>query len=215
MAHFVSSVLPVFGFGVLVGAIALLLNPSVFEQASANDSASTNLQQADWRKGSEEDQDSVLYAEGYDQSSFSNIVPPNAEILDEQGQVVNPGGTWKTLLSLKMQIKYNEVLDDIDYLPLFTPEIRSLDGKTIELEGYIIPHELSRTKDKGNMFMFSAYPAASCFFCGGAGPESIVEVYPIEGIAYSKDKVWIKGRLRLNDKDPLKMPYLLEQAKGK
>jgi hypothetical protein len=60
--------------------------------------------------------------------------------------------------------------------------------------------------------MLSAYPTAACFFCKGAGPESVMEVYPKKPIPYSKNAVKIRGRLELNDSDYMKMAYLLKDA---
>lgn len=65
--------------------------------------------------------------------------------------------------------------------------------------------------------MISRYPFAACFFCGGAGPESVAEVK----FAKKKpeleidDLITITGRLKLNDKDMSRMTFIIEEAKLK
>jgi hypothetical protein len=60
--------------------------------------------------------------------------------------------------------------------------------------------------------MFSAFPLASCFFCGEAGAESVMEVSPKNPISYTKEKIRIRGKLELNEADYLKLPYLLKDV---
>jgi hypothetical protein len=52
-----------------------------------------------------------------------------------------------------------------------------------------------------------------CYFCGAAGPETVVEVETDEKIKFSPDAIWMEGILRLNDRDPDHHIYLLQQAK--
>lgn len=157
----------------------------------------------------EEEEGLVQYAEGYGPEDFGPAFNP-PEMPEE---LIEPGGIWKVLLKLRFDYKYDEALDEVLQVPLFTSEIESYDGKEIEVEGYIVPHDLARIDSKkSTMFMFSAVPAASCFFCGQAGPESIIEVYPKKPIPYSKEPVRIKGKLKLNKTDFLRMSYILEGA---
>ena len=60
--------------------------------------------------------------------------------------------------------------------------------------------------------MFTSLPLNACFFCGVGGPETVVEVFLKNEINYSDKPMEIKGVLRINDKDPDKMIYLLEDA---
>jgi hypothetical protein len=93
--------------------------------------------------------------------------------------------------------------------PVFSAEAKSLNGKSVSMPGYIVPFE---NGVKSSHFMFSATPLNACFFCGVGGPESVVEVYASEEITYTDKPMEIKGVLRLNDKDPDKMIYILEKA---
>ena len=158
----------------------------------------------------------VQYAEGYSEKDFGAAYQHPAEMFPEVANA-QPEGVWETLLELKYDFKFDERIDDIVYIPLFTPKIRALNGKEIEVKGFILPHDITKmaktADNKGDMFIFSAFPAATCFYCGGAGPESIMEVFPKKPIAYSKQMVTIKGRLELNEKDYLRATYILRDAR--
>ena len=66
------------------------------------------------------------------------------------------------------------------------------------------------------MFLLSKNPLASCFFCGGAGPETVIEVYFKEKPPYKTDDVVeITGKLQLNVDDVSKANYILNNSTGK
>lgn len=120
----------------------------------------------------------------------------------------NEPNHWKTFEGLeyeKSSDEYGEI-----FIPKFSDEIKSLEGKVIELAGYIIPFE---GMFKPNELIISSLPIASCFFCGGAGPESVAQVYLSESVAYTAKKVKIRGKLELNDKNTDELMYLLREAK--
>lgn len=115
---------------------------------------------------------------------------------------------WKTLSSIsyeKSKDEYGEI-----YIPQFGTEIKSLEGKEIELSGYIIPFEGMFSPDH---LILSAVPIASCFFCGGSGPESVAEVYLKETVKYTAKKVRLVGTLELNSSDVDQLMYILKDAK--
>jgi len=51
-----------------------------------------------------------------------------------------------------------------------------------------------------------------CFFCGGAGPETVMEVFAKEPIKYSAEPVMLKGKLELNDSDVNRLIYTLKDV---
>ena len=51
-----------------------------------------------------------------------------------------------------------------------------------------------------------------CFFCNGAGPETVMEVYAKESIKYTSEPIIIKGKLELNDSDINRLFYALHDA---
>ncbi|TAE58699.1 MAG: DUF3299 domain-containing protein, partial [Bacteroidetes bacterium] len=90
----------------------------------------------------------------------------------------------------------------------FSPPTRALEGKEVLISGYIIPGGVD-----GSQYYLSANPLATCFFCGGSGPESIIELRTSgRKEKYQLDEwVTIKGILRLNDKE-MELTYALENA---
>ncbi|MCB0847224.1 MAG: DUF3299 domain-containing protein, partial [Bacteroidetes bacterium] len=63
-------------------------------------------------------------------------------------------------------------------------------------------------------YALSANPFASCFFCGNAGPESVMdlELTSYDKVYFTDDYVTFQGKLILNDSDLNKMCYVLEEA---
>jgi len=157
------------------------------------------------------------YAEGYSKNDFNSLQEPE-NMFKTQEETINQsaGGLWEIFLKLRFNITYDHAVGDVAQKAMFTPEIRQYDNKIIEIEGYIIPNDIVHgavgERGNGTMFMLSAFPTATCFFCKGAGPESVMEVYPKKPIPYSKKAVKIKGRLELNESDFMKMAYLLKDA---
>ena len=94
--------------------------------------------------------------------------------------------------------------------PVFSESVKAMQGKEVTIKGYIIPVEGYKSHKE---FIFSAYPYSMCFFCGGAGPETVMEVEAVEGVKYSADAVYLKGNIQLNDKDINRLMYKLVNAK--
>ena len=117
---------------------------------------------------------------------------------------------WKTLGKISYKKEYDEVMGFKIDKPVFGDQIRALDGKEVSIKGYIIPVEGYKSHKE---FIFSAFPYSMCFFCGGAGPETVMEVEALEGVKYSADAITLKGILRLNDKDINRLMYKLVNAK--
>ncbi|MEP0368549.1 MAG: hypothetical protein ABJN36_16850 [Cyclobacteriaceae bacterium] len=120
----------------------------------------------------------------------------------------NEQNHWKTLEGLeyeKSRDEYGEI-----YVPKFGPDIKALENKEISLSGYIIPFE---GMFKPDHLIISSLPIASCFFCGGAGPESVAEVYLDETVKYTAKKVTVRGKLSLNDENMDELMYILKDAK--
>lgn len=91
------------------------------------------------------------------------------------------------------------------------PIIEALDGKEVTVKGYVIP--LSG-KTAQSHFMFSAFPYSSCYFCGGAGPESIMEAFSKDNkeIEFSEKPITVKGIFKFTSRDPNDIMFTLEQV---
>ena len=116
---------------------------------------------------------------------------------------------WKKLAKINWETEYNEYIGADIQLPTFSKEVEALNGKEVEIKGFIIPVDLTGA----DYLVLSAFPYASCFFCGNAGPESVMEVYLKEDEKFDADsKVTFKGKLKLNYEDSYHLVYMLEDA---
>ncbi len=116
---------------------------------------------------------------------------------------------WKTLSKITYKKEYDEFLGFKIDKPVFATQVEDLEGKEITVKGYIIPVEGYKSH---NEFIFSAYPYNMCFFCGGAGPETVMEVESAEAVEYTAEQVVLKGKLKLNPDDVNRLMYLLVDA---
>lgn len=117
---------------------------------------------------------------------------------------------WKTLARITYKKEYDDFLGFKIDKPVFSDAIKALDGKEVTVKGFIIPVEGYKGHKE---FILSAFPYSMCFFCGGAGPESVMEVVAIEPIEYSAEAIVIKGKLHLNGDDVNKLMYLMTDAR--
>ena len=116
---------------------------------------------------------------------------------------------WKTLAKITFKKEYDELMGFKIDVPVFSKEIKALEGKEVTIKGYIIPVEGYKSHKE---FIFSAFPYNMCFFCGGAGPETVMEVFASEEIEYSAEAVTIKGKLELNADDINRLMYGLTEV---
>lgn len=117
---------------------------------------------------------------------------------------------WKTLSKVTIEKRFDEVMNfEIDY-PTFSDDVKALDGKEITLKGWMIPLDELRGE---NYFVLSALPFANCFFCGGAGPETVVEVFTSKDYDFTEDRISVTGTLSLNADDPTQLMYVMTEAK--
>ncbi len=116
---------------------------------------------------------------------------------------------WKTLSNITFKKEYDEMLGFKVDVPVFSEEIKALNGKEVTVKGYVIPVEGYKSHKE---FVFSAFPYNMCFFCGGAGPETVMEVYAKEPIKYVAEAITLRGKLELNDSDVNRLIYSLSDV---
>jgi hypothetical protein len=98
-------------------------------------------------------------------------------------------GTWDTLLATKYEQRNGL------YYPIFDKEQKQLDEKDITIEGYLIP---TTTSKGANYFLLSFFPYQTCYFCGLAGIQSLLEVETTQEVVYTDKLLKIKGIFVLN-----------------
>lgn len=120
-------------------------------------------------------------------------------------------GAWNFLSMVTFQREFDEEFGIDVEKPIISPIVKALDGKEIEVEGYIIP---LTGKIKQSHFMLSRYPQSMCFFCGKAGPESAAQVFTKDAkmVAFTEEKVRVKGILRINVSDVTSLLYTIEDG---
>ncbi len=115
---------------------------------------------------------------------------------------------FQELLSLKFEEVFNAKKEKWEYIPQFSQHLKNLHGSEVVIKGYIIPMDL-----EGVNFALSAYPFSSCFFCGGAGPESVVELKFKDPKKYKTDQIAsFKGKFMISDQINTSFFYTLVNA---
>jgi hypothetical protein len=116
---------------------------------------------------------------------------------------------WQTLSRISYTKEYNELMGFKIDKPVFSDEIKQLEGKEVTIKGFIIPTEGYKSHTE---FILSAFPYSMCFFCGGAGPETVIEVISKDAVEFTAESIILKGKLSLNDDDINRLMYALSDA---
>lgn len=115
------------------------------------------------------------------------------------------------------------ILGDVSFHPIYVEEfgyeidsaafgdiVKPFDGKEVAINGYMIPLDAL-----GTSYALSRNPNATCFFCGGAGPETVIQLNlkPKAIKRYETDAIMtFKGTLQLNAKNADQFTYVLHGA---
>lgn len=118
--------------------------------------------------------------------------------------------TWKMLEDVTFEDRYSEEEKAYYYFPKFGPSVLNLNNREIIIKGYLLV--IDPDKD---IYILSANPFEACFFCGGAGPESIIELkVSKDHPRFKMDQVLtFRGKLKLNAVDVYQCNYILESAR--
>ncbi len=113
---------------------------------------------------------------------------------------------WNITNDIKLEECFNEQLGEYFYCPEFGSIMKSLEGKIVAINGYTLPLE-------EGYFALSMNPMASCYFCGGGGPQSIIDLKFNSPRAFKMDqRLTFKGKLRLNATNLDELFYILDNA---
>lgn len=117
--------------------------------------------------------------------------------------------SWKTLSDVKFEKKWDDKEGMYVLYPEFGNSVKALEGKEIKISGYVIPVDYNE-----NYYVLSAFPYSACFFCGGAGPESVMSLkFKTKGERFKTDtRLEVTGTLELNSSDIYEMNYILRDA---
>ena len=119
--------------------------------------------------------------------------------------------TWNTLSMVEVERKFDPEFGIEIMKPKVSPIAMSLNSKVIEVEGYFIA---LTAKTAQSHFMLSRFPQSMCFFCGKAGPESAMQVFMKDNVkvAYTEEKIKIKGKLSINPTSADELLYTITDA---
>lgn len=116
--------------------------------------------------------------------------------------------SWEILKDVTFKKKWYEKESIFMLYPTFGPNIKKVENKTVTIKGYMVPVD-----PESNQYVLSAYPYSMCFFCGGAGPESVMGLKLKKNRRFKTDEIHIfKGKLELNANDVYELNYLLTDA---
>ncbi len=120
--------------------------------------------------------------------------------------------TWEELAKVSFEEDYNEEFEEYILRPVFSDTLKALENKHVMVEGYVIPIE--ETGDE-TFIVLSGLPYLQCFFCGGAGPETVIDILPkgkLKKRLTTDQKITFKGKFRLNADDLDYLNYILDDA---
>ncbi|MFN3379079.1 hypothetical protein [Runella zeae] len=117
--------------------------------------------------------------------------------------------SWETLRDVTFKKKWYPEESVYMLYPTFGPNVNKLNGKEVLLTGYVLPIDA-----EANLYALSAFPFSACFFCGGAGPESVVGLkFKKTGRKFKTDeRHTLRGTLKLNADNIYELNYNIEGA---
>lgn len=117
--------------------------------------------------------------------------------------------SWETLRDVTFKKKWYAEESVYMLYPTFGQNIQKLNGKPVELTGYVLPVDL-----ESNIYVLSAFPYSACFFCGGAGPESVVSLKfkKTDKKFKTDERRTFRGTLKLNADNIYELNYILADA---
>lgn len=114
---------------------------------------------------------------------------------------------WKLLGQIDYKKKPSKDYPEGVMFPVVNPTLKAKNQKTIVMSGFIIPIDNKSYALSKNVF-------ASCFFCGQAGPETIMGIkFKAPGLKFKTDQyLTLQGTFRYNDTDVDDWIYHIENA---
>jgi len=117
--------------------------------------------------------------------------------------------TWERLRDVQFKKRWYPEESVVMLAPKFGPSVKALNGKAITITGYVIPIDL-----ESGLYVVSEFPMAACFFCGAAGPESIMALKfkRLPRRFKTDERRSFSGTLRLNADNIYELNYILDGA---
>lgn len=110
--------------------------------------------------------------------------------------------SWQLLASVTSKVERARIV------PTFAPTVQSLNGKTVKVQGFMLPLEPG---EKQRHFLLSAVPT-SCSFCVPAGPEGLIEIRTRAPVRFTVDALTLEGKLAVLSDDQYGLFYRVTDA---
>ncbi len=126
-----------------------------------------------------------------------------------EAQIAPQKITWRQLGTTRFEEIFDVSKNIWTQKAIFPPDISVLNGKKVRITGYMVPVDAT-----GNVYALSAYTFSSCFFCGGAGPESVMGL-EFKGLPkkYKTDQiVSLQGTFSLVSKPGMGFYFVLREV---
>ena len=107
-----------------------------------------------------------------------------------------------------LAVPYSTTPDGL-YEPQFPSWLDKYQNQEIVIQCYLVPVDV-----EGNQYALSRYAFSSCFFCGNAEPNTVVELVFKErpDNLITDQFVVVKGILMFNSNDPFRLFFILQQV---
>ena len=138
--------------------------------------------------------------------SFQSKTFEKDKISQTQKIIISDSLNWKILGQIKFVKKKHKDYGEIDF-PVINDVLKKKSGKKILMSGFIVPIDNVNYALSKNVF-------ASCFFCGKAGPETIMGIkFKVGKIKLKTDQyVTLEGNFRVNENNVEDWIYHIEDA---
>ncbi len=135
-------------------------------------------------------------------------------MLSSFGQESEKDNFWDVLMhDVTVRFRYSLEHGSMVMTPRFGEHLVQQQGEEITIKGFFLSADVT-----GSIIVLSYNPMEQCFFCDGSGIESVMEIVPAEGQQRhfgrlrTDNFIEIKGTLRLNSQDIMRLFYILEDA---
>ena len=117
--------------------------------------------------------------------------------------------TWSDVQTTQFEIITNGENAGL-YKPKFQKTIKPYENQEVVIAGFIVPMDI-----ENNLYALSLNPFTSCFFCGNAGPNTVIELSftKKQGKFLVDQYVIIKGVFKLNRDDHNELFFKITDAK--
>jgi hypothetical protein len=129
-------------------------------------------------------------------------------------QVSTERNYWDLLMTdVNVRFRYSLEHGAMVMVPRFGDQILQYQDEEIVFRGFFLPADAT-----GSTIVLSYNPMEMCFFCTGSGIESVMELVPADGQQRQFGRlrtdnfIEVKGRLKLNSRDIMRLFYILEDA---